>query len=98
MNNKIWMSSELATTAKDVAWRQRRTFGAVVREILNDYLEHGNEANLAPIDVPAHEARLTYKVNDDIWQKVRERAEREGVSIAGIIRRGIVARTTGVNA
>lgn len=97
-HKKQWMTSDLAQTVKDYAWRERTTVGAVIRDILTDYDEHGHEANLAPIDVPAHEAKVTYRVDDELWERVMKRAESEGVSVAGVIRRGIVARTTGVRA
>ena len=97
INTKQWMSRELAASVREQAWRDRTTISALVRDVLTDYLENGSEANLAPVDVPSHETRLTYKVPDDMWAQVKERASNEGVSIAGLIRRGLVARTAGVS-
>jgi hypothetical protein len=96
IQNKLLLSSDLAERAKERAWRDRTTVGAMIREVLLDYSEHGGEANLAPIDVPSQQVRLSHRVDADLWDAVKKRAGTESVSVAGVIRRGLVARTEGV--
>lgn len=92
-NIKLWMDGELKAKAEELAYQQRRRVSDVVREVVDDYLEHGADAQLAAVDVPSQELKLSVKVDETKWAQARDKADRAGVSIGSIARRGLAART-----
>jgi predicted transcriptional regulator len=97
-NIKLWMTSDLKARVAELAYQRRTTVSALVREVVDDYVERGIAgAKLAELDPGGHEERAPFRIDQESWDKAKNRAAREQASLAAVIRRGLEVRAEKVS-
>lgn len=86
---KVDALPDLRDAANETAWEKRTTMSALIRDGLTRYIEEpAFRSKIANVtDTPGTEIRLTFRVEDELWDAATERAAVEGDSLASVVRR-----------
>lgn len=90
---KVSMPPSMVTAVKELAWKERTSVSALVREILQEFEANPKAFNDVGDTVDRLDAVLTVYVQNDIWYAGRDTAYAHGrIPISVLIRKGLNKR------